>query len=238
MACRPWWVAEPLETEAAARAAVKGRIKPGLKVGFVFFGITRALRLTLPAIVDNLIAPARALGGEVRLFGHFYSQTAIENARSGESGDLDPEAAKREIPTLAMMTAAPATLAGKARKLAGLLKKALAGRYTVTTVAGASRVGGGAFPEHDLPTTLVALTPLAGAPAAEALRQRLLATDPPLVGRIEDGAFLLDPRTLADDELRLAATVLGQALGEGAGQAVRTHPCPGSGSGRSPDVPG
>mgnify|MGYP001765176897 CR=1 FL=1 len=70
---------------------MKGRIKPGLKVAFVFFGITRALRLTLPAIVDNLIAPARALGGEVRLFGHFYSQSAIENARSGESGDLDPE---------------------------------------------------------------------------------------------------------------------------------------------------
>lgn len=127
---------------------------------------------------------------------------------------LDPDTARREIPTLAMMTAAPDVLAARARKLAGLLKKRLAGRYGVTTIAGASRVGGGAFPEHDLPTRLVALTPLAGAPTAETLRQRLLATDPPLVGRIEDDAFLLDPRTLADDELRLVGEVLGQALRE------------------------
>jgi len=124
----------------------------------------------------------------------------------------DPEAARREIPTLAMITAAPDGLAKKARRLAGLLKKSLAGRYAVKTVPGASRVGGGAFPEHDLPTTLVALTPLAGAPSPDDLRQRLLSTDPPLVGRIEEGAFLLDPRTLAEDELKLVATVLGQAV--------------------------
>lgn len=126
---------------------------------------------------------------------------------------LDPEAARREIPTLAMMTAAPDELARKARKLAAILKKALAGHYGVKTVPGASRVGGGAFPEHDLPTTLVALTPLGDAPGPDELRRRLLATDPPLAARIEDDAFLLDPRTLLDDEFRLVAEVLRQALG-------------------------
>lgn len=125
---------------------------------------------------------------------------------------LDPDTARQEIPTLAMITATPAALAGKARRLAGRLRKTLAGRYTVTTLAGASRVGGGAFPERDLPTTLVALAPVGEAPTPEALRERLLATDPPLVGRIEDDAFLLDPRTLADDELPLVADVLAQAL--------------------------
>jgi L-seryl-tRNA(Ser) seleniumtransferase len=125
---------------------------------------------------------------------------------------LDPERARREVPTLAMMTAPPEALAKKARRLAAILKKSLAGRCAVAVVPGASRVGGGAFPEHDLPTTLVALTPLDGAPSPDALRERLLATDPPLVGRIEDAAFLLDPRTLADDELGLVAAVLGQAL--------------------------
>jgi len=44
------------------------------------------------------------------------------------------------------------------------------------------------------------------------LRGRLLTTDPPLVGRIEDDAFLLDPRTLADDECKLVARVLADAL--------------------------
>lgn len=70
---------------------VKGRVKPDLRVAVVFFGITRALRLTLPAILENVIAPARAVAREVRLFGHFFTQTAIQNARSGEEGQLDPE---------------------------------------------------------------------------------------------------------------------------------------------------
>ena len=75
----------------AERAVAKGRIRPDLKVAVVFFGITRALRLTLPAITENLIGPARAVAREVRLFGHFFTQTAIQNARSGEEGVLDPE---------------------------------------------------------------------------------------------------------------------------------------------------
>ena len=123
----------------------------------------------------------------------------------------DPERARAVIPTLAMITASPEALAKKARKLAGLLRKALAGRYAVSAIPGASRVGGGAYPERDLPTTLVALRPLTGAPSPDALRQRLLAADPPLVARTQDDALLLDPRTLADDELKLVATVLGEA---------------------------
>ena len=124
----------------------------------------------------------------------------------------DPQRAKALIPTLAMITVAPETLAKKARKLAAILKKSLAGRYAVATLPGASRVGGGAFPERDLPTTLVALTPLAGAPSPDALRVRLLATDPPLIARTQDDALLLDPRTLAEDELKLVAAVLEEAL--------------------------
>ncbi len=125
---------------------------------------------------------------------------------------LDPAKARTRIPTLAMITAAPEALRQKARRLRKVLAKALGERYAVAVIPGASRVGGGAFPEHDLPTTLVALTPAAGAPSPETLRARLLATDPPLVGRIEAGAFLLDPRTLADDEFTLVARVLREAL--------------------------
>jgi L-seryl-tRNA(Ser) seleniumtransferase len=123
----------------------------------------------------------------------------------------DPERARAVIPTLAMITATPDALAKKARKLAGLLRKTLPGRYAVSTLPGASRVGGGAYPERDLPTTLVALRPLTGAPSPDALRQRLLAADPPLVARTQDDALLLDSRTLADDELKLVADVLAQA---------------------------
>ncbi len=79
---------------AAAQAEpgkAKGRVKAGLRVAVVFFGITRALRLTLPSITANLVAPARNIGRELRLFGHFFTQTAIRNSRSDEEGELDPE---------------------------------------------------------------------------------------------------------------------------------------------------
>lgn len=69
----------------------KGRVRADLKIAVVFFGITRALRLTLPSITEQLVDPARAIGREVRLFGHFFRQTAIQNVRSGEEGQLDPD---------------------------------------------------------------------------------------------------------------------------------------------------
>jgi len=37
---------------------------------------------------------------------------------------------------------------------------------------------------------------------------RALAADPPVIGRIEDGRLLLDPRTLTDDEIPLVARAL------------------------------
>ncbi len=124
----------------------------------------------------------------------------------------DPAKAVRDIPTLAMITASPEALRRKARKLAAILKKTIGQHYVVAVTPGASRVGGGAFPEHDLPTSLVDLTPRPNAPSPETLRLRLLSTEPPLVGRIENDTFRLDPRTLADDELRLVAAVLRQAV--------------------------
>ncbi|MFM7333374.1 MAG: hypothetical protein ACKO1H_03015 [Tabrizicola sp.] len=80
-----------MATAGPDRARAKGRVKPDLRVAVVFFGITRALRLTLPSITENLIDPARAVAKEVRLFGHFFRQTTIQNTRSGEEGQLDPE---------------------------------------------------------------------------------------------------------------------------------------------------
>ena len=52
-----------------------------------------------------------------------------------------------------------------------------------------SRVGGGAFPERDLPTTLVCLEP--AAMSATALKQALLeTTPPPVLGRLEEKELL------------------------------------------------
>jgi L-seryl-tRNA(Ser) seleniumtransferase len=122
---------------------------------------------------------------------------------------LDMDTARREIPTLRMITATQESLRSKARRLADALRAELGEAVEVTLRKGFSRVGGGAFPEYDLPGTMVAVR-ISGISADE-LRDALLDTDPPLVARIEDGVFLLDPRTLASKELKLAADALRQA---------------------------
>lgn len=123
---------------------------------------------------------------------------------------LDPEKARGSVPTLRMMTAAPEELARRARALARLLRARLDGRAEIILKKDASRVGGGSFPECDLPTTLVCLRPRGC--SATALKQRLLDTAPPLLGRLEHDAFCLDPRTLLDGENALVARALDEVL--------------------------
>lgn len=131
---------------------------------------------------------------------------------------LDPVLAKNRVPTLAMMTCSLVSLRAQASRLAGLLKKNLGDRLDVSVRRGTSRVGGGAFPEADLPTALVTIVPVTGPSAGtglsvDGLRQALLATDPPVVARVEEGGLCLDPRTLDPSEHALVLAALRQALG-------------------------
>ncbi len=131
---------------------------------------------------------------------------------------LDPGLAKNRVPTLAMMTRSLVSLRAQASRLAGLLRKNLGDRLDVSVRRGTSRVGGGAFPEADLPTALVTLSPCAGTDlSVDGLRQALLATDPPVVARVEEGGLCLDPRTLDPSEHALVLAALRQALGQALG---------------------
>jgi L-seryl-tRNA(Ser) seleniumtransferase len=123
---------------------------------------------------------------------------------------LDPEQAMREVPTLRMILAPAEELKRRANGLARALKKKLEGRAAVSVEPGLSRVGGGAFPEADLPTSLVAIRPKALAP--DPLRNRLLQSEPPLIGRIDQDAFLLDPRTIDPKERGLIVQLMDRAL--------------------------
>lgn len=124
---------------------------------------------------------------------------------------LDPDKALARIPTLRRMTMSPAELKRRAGRLARALRRVLpSGAARVTLADGMSRVGGGSFPERDLPTTLIRVE--SPSCAAEKLRSRLLAADPPLVGRVERDAFLLDPRTLDDQEFGDVVRIMARAL--------------------------
>ncbi len=106
----------------------------------------------------------------------------------------DPASALREIPTLAMLTADLRTL----KRRAGRLRKRLGAG---ALIPGSSSVGGGAFPEAALPTTLVALDPESCDGFLAALRRH----DPPVIARAHEGKVVLDVRTIADDEFDVVA---------------------------------
>ena len=122
----------------------------------------------------------------------------------------EPERARREIPTLRDICRDPGELARAARSLAARLRRALGPACRVSLRPDVSRVGGGAFPERDLPTTLVCLEP--AAMSATALKQALLETTPPVLGRLEERSFCLDPRTLLPEDLPRLTALLRQLL--------------------------
>ncbi len=114
----------------------------------------------------------------------------------------DPARAAREIPVLAMLTIDQESLRERADRLA----QATGG----TVIESSAQVGGGALPLLELTGPVVRLEPSEGNPLALAARLRL--GDPPLIPRVADGGVLLDPRTLAEDELEPAAGVVRAAM--------------------------
>jgi L-seryl-tRNA(Ser) seleniumtransferase len=70
-------------------------------------------------------------------------------------------------------------------------------------------VGGGTLPGETLPTWLLALP----GPEPAALLAALRRAPTPVVARIEDGAVVLDPRTVLDGEEPALLAALEVALG-------------------------
>lgn len=114
---------------------------------------------------------------------------------------LDPKIARKEIPTVDMLTMNPEEIKEKARDLANSLLRAFSSANIsckIELCENASRAGGGSFPESELGTTLLCLYP--AKMTSGQLRIRLLKADLPLLGRIEKEAFCIDPRTLPRTE--------------------------------------
>lgn len=75
-------------------------------------------------------------------------------------------------------------------------------------IPGLSTVGGGSLPGETLPTRLVALR----VTSPDRFAQRLRIGKPPVVGRIEGGQFILDPRTVLPEEGQELLSAVEQAL--------------------------
>ena len=127
----------------------------------------------------------------------------------------DPERALREIPTLRMLTMPEVEIERRAAKCKDLLEGIGDERLSIHSLNRPSRVGGGALPLQELPSRCLGLS-IRGISAA-AMEERMRNSDPPVIGRIEDDRFLLDFRTIQDDELPLIAEAVGRLLERGNG---------------------
>jgi L-seryl-tRNA(Ser) seleniumtransferase len=116
----------------------------------------------------------------------------------------DPTRARAEIPVLAMLEASEQELMTRAQRLYELI-----GPASAEIVRAIAKVGGGALPLLELEGPAVALT---GSAAAADMASALRRADPPVVARIHEGRVLLDPRTLRDEEVELAAEAARAAL--------------------------
>jgi L-seryl-tRNA(Ser) seleniumtransferase len=118
----------------------------------------------------------------------------------------DPERAVRELPTLRLLTRQRAEIEAQARRVLPALETAVAAHAQAGVIECSSQIGSGALPVDALPSAGIAITPRAkrkGA-AAEVLANAFRALPQPVIGRIKDGAFVLDLRCL-DDEQAFAA---------------------------------
>ena len=112
--------------------------------------------------------------------------------------------AAEEIPVIGMLSAKPEALHQKAALLANLLTEAGIAAEIVPTEG---RVGGGSVPNQSLPSYAVALDG-----NVEALEEKLRSGVQPIIGRIHEGRYLLDVRTLFEADFPVIVDALREAV--------------------------
>jgi L-seryl-tRNA(Ser) seleniumtransferase len=125
----------------------------------------------------------------------------------------DEARAVAAIPTLRMLTESENAVQPRAEELARRLQAIGDSRLKVEIVRLSSKAGGGSLPLLDLPSRCLRVQ--VDGLTANQLELKLRRNDPPIIGRIENGAFLMDARTLQPDEAPIIAAALASALAGG-----------------------
>ncbi|OGR37003.1 MAG: L-seryl-tRNA(Sec) selenium transferase, partial [Desulfobacula sp. RIFOXYB2_FULL_45_6] len=124
----------------------------------------------------------------------------------------DEEKAVQDIPTLRMLTMPFAEILQKAETLFHAVQKAIGSLAGIQFSDMNSRPGGGSFPELDLPTRCVTVQPLHL--SVSKLETAMRLSTPAIIGRIEDNAYVLDPRTIQDGQETIISSTLARILKE------------------------
>lgn len=109
-----------------------------------------------------------------------------------------------DIPVVAMLSAQPEALKKKAEHLAYMLTQAGVSCEIIPTEG---RVGGGSVPNHALPSFAVAFSE-----DVNALEETLRLGARPVIGRIHDGKYLLDVRTLFESDFAVIVEAIKEAV--------------------------
>jgi len=113
----------------------------------------------------------------------------------------DPEKAVKSIPTLFMLTTPFRLIKKRADKLFRLLSKINDPALSIDLADMCSKAGGGSLPLLDLPSRCIALR--IGGISANTLERNMRENTPPVIGRIEEDRFIMDLRTVQDNELNI-----------------------------------
>jgi L-seryl-tRNA(Ser) seleniumtransferase len=106
-----------------------------------------------------------------------------------ESPDLTTD-----IPALRAFTRPVDELEAAGQAVQPLLQAALGDQFRVSLEDATSQIGSGALPTEEIPTKVLAVHH--HTEGADWIAERFRAATPPIIGRIKDGAFLLDLRTI------------------------------------------
>jgi L-seryl-tRNA(Ser) seleniumtransferase len=124
---------------------------------------------------------------------------------------LDPQKALQRIPTLAMLSVTEEELKQRYEALLPKVQDVVGANAEAKIIEATATVGGGALPLSELPGWVIALAPKSI--SINELITRLRQCDPPVVGRVQDEQFLIDPRTLNNDDEEHLISALKSTLG-------------------------
>ena len=126
----------------------------------------------------------------------------------------DPDRLAERLPTLRMLARPKVEIEALARALQPAVAAAAGPAFTVEVVDCASQVGSGALPTETIPSAGLALRPAGPQASGQALLDLAAALrrcPVPIVGRIADGALILDLRCLENPH-GLRASLAGLSL--------------------------
>jgi L-seryl-tRNA(Ser) seleniumtransferase len=113
----------------------------------------------------------------------------------------DPERLRTELPTIHWLTRPLADIEAQARRLLPHVAAALGAVCTAQVVPCSSQIGSGSLPVDLLPSAGIAIASAqkARGSRADRLASAFRALPRPVIGRINEGAFILDMRCLDDE---------------------------------------